>query len=61
MFLNTADGLRRVGVSDGLLALSIGTMPQQWPDQPELDGRTFDVAVLGRTAGRFGTVGLLQR
>ena len=58
--LNTADGLRRVGVTDGL-ALSIGTMPQQWPDQPELDGRTFDVAVLGRTAGRFGTVGLLQR
>jgi hypothetical protein len=60
VILDTADGPRRIGVTRGL-ALSLAVEPEHWPDQPELDGRTVDVAVLGRAAGRFATVGLLQR
>ena len=58
--LNTTDGPRRIGITHGL-ALSIAVEPQHWPDQPELHGRTVDVAILGRPAGRFATVGLLER
>jgi hypothetical protein len=58
--LNTADGPCRIGVTRGV-ALSIGSAPDTYADQPELAGLTVDVAVLGRRAGRFATVGLLAR
>lgn len=58
--LNTADGPCRVGITHGL-AVSLGGAPEHWPDQPELAGLTVDVAVIGRRAGRFATVGLLAR
>lgn len=58
--LNTADGPCRVGAAHGI-ALSVGAAPEDWPDQSELSALTADVAVLGRCAGRFATVGLLAR
>ena len=58
--LDTADGPRRIGATRGV-ALSLGWVPGCWPEQPELAGLTVDIAVLGRTAGRFATVGLLAR
>lgn len=58
--LDTADGARRIGVTHGL-ALALGTPPDLWPEQPELHGRSVDVAVVSRSAGRFATVGLLAR
>lgn len=58
--LKTADGPCRIGSAHGI-ALSPGRASQSWPDQPELAGVTVDVAVLGRRAGRFATVGLLAR
>lgn len=60
VILKTDDGPRRVGVACGV-AVAVGTAPHQWPQQPELAGHTVDVAVIGRPAGRFATVGLLAR
>lgn len=60
VILRTADGPCRIGVNQGL-ALSVGAAPEVWPDQPELVGLPVDVAVVGRPAGRFATVGLLAR
>lgn len=60
VLLATVDGPRRVGVAGGV-AIALGAGPDDWPPQPELDGLTADVAVIGRPAGRFARVGLLRR
>ena len=58
--LATADGPCRIATTNGL-AISLGGAPRSWPDQTELAGLAVDVAVIGRQAGRFLTVGLLAR
>ena len=58
--LTTAAGPCRVGITNGL-ALSLGGAPESWPVQTELAGLAVDVAVIGRRAGRFATIGLLAR
>lgn len=60
VLLDTAEGSCRIGITQGL-ALSLGAEPHCWPEQPELAGLGADVAVIGRPAGRFATVGLLAR
>ncbi len=44
------------------VALSTRSAPDggEWPAQPELGGRTADVAIIARTAGRFGRLALLN-
>lgn len=44
------------------VALSTRSAPDggEWPAQPELGGRTADVAIIARTAGRFGRLVLLN-
>lgn len=59
--LTSADGPCRIGVNRGLALSPGGSAPEVWPDQSELTGRSVDVAVIGRPAGRFATVGLLAR
>lgn len=56
--LQTADGPRLIGAARGL-AISVGGNPQSWPPQPELAGRTAEVAVVSRWGGRFAKVELL--
>lgn len=58
--LRTDDGPRRIAAAKGL-AFAVGSVPDNWPEQPELDGRTAEVAVVSRTAGRFARVELLVR
>jgi hypothetical protein len=43
------------------VAFGVGPMPDGWPEQPELDGLTVEVAVVSRIAGRFARVELLGR
>jgi hypothetical protein len=58
--LATPDGTRLVRATVGV-ALSIGPMPgsADWPVQSELPGGAAQVAVVSRTASRFGLVELL--
>ncbi len=58
--LHTDDGPRRIAATKGL-AIGVGAAPDSWPEQPELDGLTVEVVVVGRTAGRFARVELLRR
>lgn len=58
--LDTAEGPCRIGLTQGL-ALSLGAIPECWPEQSDFAGRSVDVAVIGRRAGRFATVGLLAQ
>ena len=56
--LHTEDGPRRIAATKGV-AIGIGAVPDGWPEQPELDGLTVEVAVVSRIAGRFARVELL--
>jgi len=58
--LHTDDGPRRIAAAKGV-AFGVGPMPDGWPEQPELDGLTVEVAVVSRIAGRFARVELLGR
>jgi hypothetical protein len=60
VMLRTEDGPRRLAATQGL-AIATGPAPGDWPEQPELDGVTVEVAVVSRTAGRFAKVELLRR
>jgi hypothetical protein len=56
--LHTDDGPRRIAATKGV-AIGVGPVPDGWPEQPELDGLTVEVAVVSRIAGRFARVELL--
>ncbi|WP_319437008.1 hypothetical protein [Mycobacterium sp. RTGN5] len=58
--LSTSDGMRLVRATMGV-ALTIGPVPDEadWPVQSELPSGTAQVAVVSRTASRFGLVELL--
>jgi hypothetical protein len=58
--LSTDEGTRLVRATVGV-ALSIGPMPDSgdWPVQPELPSGAAKIAVVSRTASRFGLVELL--
>jgi len=58
--LHTEDGPRRIAATKGV-AIGVGPVPDAWPEQPELDGVTVEVAVVSRTAGRLARVELLRR
>ena len=57
MAATLTDVAKRAGV-----ALSTRSAPDagEWPAQPELGGRTAEVAIIARTAGRFGRLVLLN-
>lgn len=59
--LAAPSGTRLVRALAGV-ALSTRSAPDggEWPAQPELGGRTADVAIIARTAGRFGRLALLN-
>lgn len=56
--LRTDDGPRTIAATRGL-AIAVGAVPETWPEQCELAGLTFEVAVVSRPAGRFARVELL--
>jgi hypothetical protein len=58
VILRTDGGPRRIAATKGM-AVAVGSVPANWPEQPELDGMTVEVAVVSRTAGRFARVELL--
>jgi hypothetical protein len=60
VILSTDDGPRLIAAAKGL-AIPVGAVPDRWPEQPELDGLTCEVAVVGRIAGRFARLELLGR
>ena len=57
--LHTASGPLLVRALDGV-ALPTASADADWPVRPDLDGIDLQVVIVGRPAGRFGRVELLQ-